>query len=461
MSDVTILWFRRDLRLYDNPALNWVCQNSKTVLPVYIDSPDEEQPWAPGAASRWWLHNSLNALDEQLRTYDLKLHCFSGSSEKVLTKIITQINPDSLVFNKLYEPHLHMRDVELQHRLEKKINVKAFDAGLFFKPGSVLNNQQQPYRVFTPFYKKVRPLIENSQSQYSGAFDKKALKKLSLVQTNFTDSVSTLKLLDEHNWHDKLHRYWQPGEQGSNRLLDTFIDEAAYKYDKTRDIPSADASSKISAALHFGELTPQQVYSSLQPLLEGVFNSNDMSPAELFLKQLLWREFGHHILWHYPHTSTQSMNPRYKHRFWKKNQKALLAWQRGETGVPIVDAGMKQLWETGWMHNRVRMVVSSFLTKNLGIHWLEGAKWFWDTLVDADLANNSMGWQWVAGCGVDAAPYYRIFNPLTQARRFDPQNRYIEHWIPGVNETDYPPPMVDLARSREQALQRYKEFISS
>ena len=445
--------------MHDNPALNWVCQNSKSVLPVYIHSADEEQPWVPGAASRWWLQHSLEALDEQLKAFDLKLHYFSGPSEKVIKNIIQQTNSDTLVFNNLYDPHLLIRDRELTQRLNKKINVHAFDTGLFFIPGSILNNQQQPYRVFTPFYKKARPLLDLAYTPHSGSLDKTTFRKLSMANINFTVPLSFLNLLDSNNWYQKLHQYWQPGEQNALLLLDQFIDQVVYKYDETRDIPSSDATSKISAALHFGELTPQQVYFSLKPLLDGVFNSIDMASAELFLKQLLWREFGHHILWHYPNTTTKAINSRYKNNFWKKNKKALNAWQKGETGVPIVDAGMKQLWETGWMHNRVRMVASSFLTKNLGIHWLEGARWFWDTLVDADLANNTMGWQWVAGCGVDAAPYYRIFNPLTQAKRFDTKNKYIERWLPGFNESEYRKPIIDISQSRVQALERYKKFI--
>ena len=461
MTNTAILWFRRDLRLHDNPALNWVCENREQVLPIYIHSPEEEQPWAPGGASRWWLHHSLEHLDQQLKQFGLKLHFFSGKSDIVIENLIKQSGANTLVFNKLYEPHLHLRDIKLTSQLEKSIEVKDFDSGLFFKPGTILNNQQKPYRVFTPFYKKLRPILDEVRHPYSGPHDKQKLKKLNLVKINSDHELPSLQLLDEHPWHEKFNNYWQPGERHSSALLDKFIDEAAYQYDNNRDIPAVNGSSKLSAALHFGELTPQQIYQTLKLLLDGVMSSNDMAPAELFLKQLIWREFGHHILWHYPHTTSQPMNPRYKSAFWKKNKKVLRAWQRGETGIPIVDAGMKQLWETGWMHNRVRMIVSSFLTKNLGLHWLEGARWFWDTLVDADLANNSMGWQWVAGCGVDAAPYYRIFNPETQAKRFDPGSDYIHRWLPPGDAMLEVKPIVDLATSRQQALDRYKQYISS
>lgn len=461
MHRTAILWFRRDLRLHDNPALNWVCDNCDQVLPVYIHSPQEEQPWSPGGASRWWLHHSLEHLDQQLKQHGLKLQYFAGNTDTVLEQLVKQSGANTLVFNKLYEPHLHLRDIKLTGKLEKIIDIKGFDSGLFFKPGTILNNQQKPYRVFTPFYKKTRPLIDAARPPFSGAYDRQKLNQLDLIRINTNQELQTLQLLDEHPWHEKLGKHWQPGERYSSALLDKFIDEAAYQYDKNRDVPAVNGSSRLSAALHFGELTPQQVYQTLKLLLDGVMNSSDMAPAELFLKQLLWREFGHHILWHYPHTASQPMNPRYKSAFWKKNKKVLRAWQLGETGIPIVDAGMKQLWETGWMHNRVRMIVSSFLTKNLGLHWLEGARWFWDTLVDADLANNSMGWQWVAGCGVDAAPYYRIFNPETQARRFDPANHYIDDWLSPADAMLEVKPIVDLATSRQQALDRYKQYISS
>jgi deoxyribodipyrimidine photo-lyase len=211
--------------------------------------------------------------------------------------------------------------------------------------------------------------------------------------------------------------------------------------------------------LHFGEITPQQLFISLQPLLHGDEPDINKSSIETFIKQLLWREFAHHVLWHFPHTHNQPMDSRYQNSFWEKDEALLQQWQQGRTGIPIIDAGMRQLWQTGWMHNRVRMVCSSFLAKNLGLHWLEGARWFWDTLLDADLANNSMGWQWVAGCGVDAAPYYRIFNPLTQSKRFDPDNRYTQQWLDTDAYTADATPLVDLSSSREAALQRFKLYI--
>jgi len=454
----SILWFRRDFRLHDNAALDWACNNSKAIIPVYIHSPDEEKPWAPGAASCWWLHHSLRALEKKLADKGLKLHFFSGSSADVLSNILDETGADKLIYNKLYEPHLYARDLLIEKKIKHKVDVVTFDSSLFFSPGTVLNNQQLPYRVFTPFYKKVRPLLSPDYSAGPGVTNFKAVEAFT---PGTGQTLNSLNLLGEHDWHKKLCAHWLPGEDGANRMLDRFLEDAITDYETGRDIPSAEETSRLSPYLHFGEITPQQILTAIWPLLEGQCGAQTTRSAEVFLKQLVWREFASNVLWHFPETATQPMDKRYKKSFWRSSKADYIAWTKGETGVPIVDAGMKQLWQTGWMHNRVRMIVSSFLTKNLGINWLQGANWFWDTLVDADLANNSLGWQWVAGCGVDAAPYYRVFNPSTQTRRFDNSLKYIDTWAPEHSELDYPQPMVDLASSREDALHRYKKIIRS
>jgi deoxyribodipyrimidine photo-lyase len=453
-----ILWFRRDLRLQDNPALQWVCEHCDAVIPVYINSAGEDSPWGPGGASRWWLHHSLKSLQRSLADCGLKLHFFAGSSEQCLQQIIAETGADTLVFNRLYEPQLAERDAQIEQQLKQKINVVAFDSGLLFTPGTVLNTQRQPYRVFTPFYRMLRPQLITACSGESLQYASE-MAALKTVAVTSADSLQALSLLGNHGWHEKLGNYWQPGEEQAHRLLDEFLCSAIEQYETQRDVPSLDATSRLSPYLHFGEITPQQICLELWPLLEGGVGKEVAHSAEVFVKQLLWREFAHHVLWHFPETASAPMDKRYRSDFWRKDDDDLAIWCRGETGVPIVDAGMKQLWETGWMHNRVRMIVSSFLTKNLGINWLDGAKWFWDTLVDADLANNSLGWQWVAGCGVDAAPYYRVFNPNTQTSRFDSELSYIRKWLPESDELDYPSPMVDLGASREEALHRYKQVI--
>ncbi len=454
-----VLWFRRDLRIHDNPALNWALKNAHNILPVYIHSEEDESPWSPGGASRWWLHHSLQALDNTLRQHKLKLHYFRGNTDEILSSIISTSSADALVFNRLYDPHLAARDEALLQKYSHSIFVKSFDSGTLFPPGSILNNQQKPYRVYTPFYKKCNSMLPAMYGCYQIPSVSNDLNKLQLHRTSFKDSLDSLKLLDPVNWHDKLGNYWSPGEDHALNQLESFIDNSIDHYSQQRDIPSIDATSRLSASLHFGEITPQQVLLALQPLLHESHNEHARLSHQTFIKQLIWREFAQHILWHFPYTATEPMDQRYTSAFWKSDTEILQRWKSGNTGIPVIDAGMKQLWETGWMHNRVRMIVSSYLTKNLGINWLDGAKWFWDTLVDADLANNSMGWQWVAGCGVDAAPYYRIFNPLTQAERFDKDGKYVRSWTRSNTDRQVNTTSVDLKQSREDALERYQKYI--
>jgi len=357
-------------------------------------------------------------------------------------------------WNKLYEPD----QIELdKHLLQTfaNIDLQRFDSNLLFPPGTLLNKQGDPYRVFTPFWKTARQQIEVTGVNLTIT---KKYKTDNAKQRPLKGECTLRKLglLDEHRWHEKLNQFWSPGEENAQKCTRNFTQKQIGDYETYRDIPAIDGTSKLSAHLHFGEITPAQIVYRLQ---QQTFSRKDNVSVELLIKQLGWREFAHHILWHFPHTTTQAMNNKFK-TLWpnKPNRKLLQAWQKGETGVPLVDAGMRQLWETGSMHNRVRMIVGSFLTKNLGIHWLHGARWFWDTLVDADLANNTLGWQWVAGCGVDAAPYYRIFNPHTQAKRFDPDSHYIKSWVPDIDELPVKAPVVDLKKSREEALARFKDL---
>ena len=364
----TIMWFRRDLRIHDNAALEWACKNSSKVIPIYIHSPEEEKPWAPGAASRWWLHHSLSVLEKKLADKGLKLHFFSGNSEDFILNIIDETGADYLVYNKLYEQHLYARDQSIEKRLKDKIDAVSFDSGLFFSPGTVLNNQQLPYRVFTPFYKKIRPLLSAGYSDYSTGSATANFKTVKNITLESGQSLKSLNLLGENNWHKKLGLHWQPGEDSASQLLDIFLEDAITYYETGRDIPSVEATSRLSPYLHFGEITPQQIYAAIWPFLEGEYGAKTTHSAEVFLKQLVWREFAHNVLWHFPETATQPMDKRYKKTFWRTSKADFTAWTKGETGVPIIDAGMNQLWQTGWMHNRVRMIVSSFLTKNLGIN---------------------------------------------------------------------------------------------
>ncbi|MCB1857951.1 MAG: deoxyribodipyrimidine photo-lyase [Gammaproteobacteria bacterium] len=449
-----ILWFRRDLRLADNPAFAWAVKQRAGIIPVYLYAPKEEEPWVPGAASRWWLHHSLAALSKGLRARGLRLSCYRGDSIQILKTLAEDAKACTLVANRLHDPHLEQRDRALEKALSGQgIDIRFFDSELLFTPGTLNNQQDKPYRVFTAFWRKARALLEVEPPVAVSTLPKGRLLSASAGDTDTDSSVESLGLLDINPWHNKLHDHWCPGEENAHRQLQRFLENGLSDYQKRRDYPAITGSSRLSPHFHFGEITTRQVVRILLSRVTSA-NAETRKSIECFLSELGWREFSHHLLWHFPDSSRQSMNPKFADAFWRRNNAELRAWQLGNTGVALVDAGMKELWETGWMHNRVRMIVGSFLTKNLGLHWRAGAEWFWDTLVDADLANNSLGWQWIAGCGVDAAPYYRIFNPDTQAKRFDPERAYIRKWLGGISQR---PPIVDLSESRKQALARYRQ----
>lgn len=443
-----LVWFRRDLRIQDNPALAFAMASGQPVVPFYIYAPQEEKPWQPGGASRWWLHQSLQCLHKSLQKMGLTLSFFKGNSEQIIKSLIQDTRATALVWNNLYEPQIIKRDTRLEKSFGN-IMIRRFDSGLFFTPGTLLNRQQQAYRVFTPFWKQARQLLDTHGVRLTTSSGRQPVQR-DTTKPGKACSLAQLGLLDGYPWYEKLMRYWQPGENGAQQRLGEFLDHIFLRYKQDRDFPAVDGTSRLSAHLHFGEITPTQIYYQVQ---RHDFGKPYQASIERLLTELGWREFAHHVLWHFPMTAGQTMNDKFTN-FWpaRPNRRLLKKWQQGRTGIAIVDAGMRQLWETGWMHNRLRMIVGSLLTKNLGIHWLHGARWFWETLVDADLANNTLGWQWVAGCGVDAAPYYRIFNPDTQAERFDSKRDYIRRWLPQQADA----PHVDLKQTREAALQRYR-----
>lgn len=455
----TLLWFQRDLRLNHNPALNWALQQDKPIIAVYIYSPEEDAIWTEGGASRWWLHHSLEKLSADLLKLNIKLHFFKDNSVKLISELATHNQVSKIVWTNRHEPHRIQYENQIESELlNKDIEVKRINSGLINRPDKFLTaSKNTPYRVFTPFYRKLRSELELSHFHtQSNKHLKPSVFPIKHVKNALT--LDQLNLLDQYPWHEKLHNYWVPGEQSASEKIDTFIDESLFNYQSERDIPEIDATSKLSPHLHFGETSVQQIITQLIPPIE-IQGGNMATQAEAFLRQLIWREFARYTLWHFPETSTKPMNVKYINTFWKTDKANLKKWQQGKTGIPIIDAGMKQLWETGTMHNRVRMLVASLLTKNMGISWQQGAHWFWDTLVDADLANNTMGWQWVAGCGVDASPYYRIFNPETQAKKFDKQGHYINRWLGNDSSAKPLEPIVDIALSRVEALDRYNNII--
>lgn len=471
MSTTALLWLRRDLRLTDHPALQAALASHAQVVPVFIADFDAEAPWVIGAASRWWLHHSLAALQSQLARRGSPLILRRGPSLDVLRQLLRETGARAVYWHALPEPAANERDRAVATALEADgIEVNVHEASLWHAPHRLRNGSGEPYRVFTPFWRRLAtelpPLhVRPAPSRIPGP--PSAIASLPLA---------SLELLPTIRWDREFPTHWQPGEAGALAALARFVDEDLKTYATRRDLPADDASSRLSPHLHYGEISPQQLRAAL-------LRMQALEASDAYLRQLGWREFAHHLLWNFPHTPASPLNVQYAHFAWRQPRDYaadLRAWQRGRTGIPLVDAGMRQLWRSGGMHNRVRMVTASFLVKNLLIPWQEGARWFWDTLVDADLANNTLGWQWVAGCGADAAPYFRVFNPVLQSQKFDAAGRYIRRWVPELAalpdaalhapwlakpavlqhaglrlDIDYPLPIVDLSATRQRALDAY------
>lgn len=419
----SIVWFRQDLRLDDNPAWRAAIAKGGPVIPLYIWAPEEEGEWAPGGASKWWLHHSLLSLQHDLHDLGLILIIRQQSALKALLDLIHLTQADAVFWNRCFEPQVVQRDLLIATELSKRgIQCQIFNASLLFDPETLLTRQNKPYQVFTPFYKACclqgeppRPM--NSRNRV-----------LPLRKDLSTASLQSLGLLPIIRWDEGLKKNWRPGSRGAHQQLNQALTKVIGTYSQTRDVPAIEGTSKLSPYLHFGEISPRTVWHKVRE------KSSQHLDGEAFLRQLLWREFAYYLLYHFPRTPNESLRRQFDSFAWARDDAALQAWKKGITGYPIVDAGMRQLWQTGWMHNRIRMVAGSFLVKDLQIDWREGAHWFWDTLVDADLANNTLGWQWVAGCGADAAPYFRIFNPVLQGEKFDPSGDYIRKWVPELEK---------------------------
>jgi deoxyribodipyrimidine photo-lyase len=447
VSGGTIVWFRQDLRIRDNPALHAAAARDEPVIPLYIWSPEEEDDWAPGGASRWWLHESLVALNAELRERGSRLILVSGRALDVLRSVIAATGATAVHWNKRYEPAAVKCSRTVADGLgHDNVATREFNGSLLAEPTEFLNQSGKPYQVYTAFQRGLLHMLDPGQSL--------PLPRTLPPPRKWPKAVSleSLELLPKIEWYKIMAATWQPGEAGAHKRLTRFLDKAIADYRTARDVPSVRGTSGLSPHLHFGEISPRQIWHALGPARRG----------STFLNEIVWREFAYHLLHHFPHTPTAPLRPEFAGFPWRRDARRLRSWQQGVTGIPLVDAGMRELWATGWMHNRVRMVVGSFLVKNLLIRWQDGARWFWDTLVDADLANNTLNWQWVAGCGADAAPYFRIFNPLTQARRFDPDDAYVRKWIPELKDggvgRQYPQPVVDLRETREKALEAYESM---
>lgn len=460
------MWFRRDLRLADNPAWSAACAEHATALPVFIQTDDG--PWSAGAASRWWLHHSLASLDHDLRSVGAGLHLRRGEPLQVLRELIAQCGASAVYWNRLYEPAAIERDTHIKSALQNDdIAAHSHNAALWSEPWTIATKQGAPYRVFTPYWRSLRPQLQPMEPL-------RAPRVPGWRNPSNGLPLAALKLLPCIDWAGGLRERWQPGEAGAQELLEIFGDDAIGDYAQARNLPARYGTSRLSPHLHFGEISPRQIHFELDRCARAT-DAQRRPDLEPYLRELGWREFAHHLLYHFPHTPTDNFNARFDGFPWAPSGPSVIErWQQGRTGIPLVDAGMRELWHTGWMHNRVRMIVGSFLTRNLRQHWQHGARWFRDTLVDADLANNTLGWQWVAGCGADAAPYFRVFNPVTQAKGFDPDGVYLRRWLPELADaplallhepwkdeavrkrSGYPAPMVDLGQSRQQALDAYR-----
>jgi deoxyribodipyrimidine photo-lyase len=446
----TVLWLRHDLRLDDNPALAAAAARG-AVVPAFIWAPEEEAPWEPGAASRWWLHHSLGKLAAAFEKAGTPLVIRRGPSLEALRKLAKEVGARHVVWNRRYEPAVIKRDTAIKKALTADgLEAESFNGSLLFEPMHVATKQGKPYQVFTPFW---RALLEREEPAEPMATPRKFKPAGTKVNSLSIDSLS---LLPEIDWAATMRTMWTPGEVGAATRMERFLERGLADYGTGRDRPDYDGTSALSPHLHFGEISPRRLWHAVREAVGGTPAKKISGSPEVYLRELGWREFASHLLYHFPHTPDAPLRADYAKFPWAKDPVGLRAWQRGRTGFPIVDAGMRQLWATGWMHNRVRMIVASFLVKDLRISWLEGAKWFWDTLVDADLAANTLGWQWAAGCGADAAPYFRVFNPTSQAEKFDPDGAYVKAWV-DVNAQEYPEPIVDHAEARKRALEALKK----
>lgn len=467
----SIVWFRQDLRIADQPTLIAAIQRNQPVIPLFIWEPKEYEKWSPGAASKWWLHFSLISLEKELCKLGLELIVRTGSAIKNLLEISKEANVDLVYWNRCYEPALIDRDASIQAHLKKEnIHVQIFNGSLLYQPWEILNKQSKPFKIFTPFWKSCLNTGNIETPLDLPASAPPCHTKLKSLP------ISSLDLLPHIHWDTGLKESWQPGTSNALNQLKFALKQVIPFYIPDRDRPDKPGTSQLSPYLHFGEISPRMIWQAVM-----AEKHLEMTQKEAFLRQLGWREFGYYLLYHFPNTTDAPLYDKYAAMPWLGNQPGLESWQKGLTGYPIVDAGMRQLWRTGWMHNRVRMIVGSFLVKDLLIHWKEGAKWFWDTLVDADLANNTLGWQWIGGCGADAAPYYRVFNPVLQGKKFDPEGEYVKKWVPELkllpkkwvhqpwdapNDVlkhaevelgkSYPYPIIDHGFARLRALEAFK-----
>lgn len=472
-----LLWFRRDLRLSDHQGLTSALDSDCPIIPLYIYSDEEKR--TTGSASKWWLHYSLKNLEASIRGLGGEFIKRQGDPSGVIKSICQETGASCIHASTCFDPFWQGLDKNITRVLGSHgIEFKRFPGQLMWNPRDIRNKSGKPFQVFTPFWKhltQLSPPAKPLPSPRTWPKQQRAMPK--------SDPLEAFDLLPSTQWDSGFHSEWMPGENGAKAQIDRFGSIGLKDYPSQRDFPGVEGTSKLSPHLHFGEITPSQIYHHLINHQPHHGASSNTVMQSTYMKEMGWREFAHHLLHHFPHMTQRPLRQEFDAFPWRHDEAMLRAWQKGQTGYPIVDAGMRELWTTGWMHNRVRMIAGSFLVKHLLLDWKQGAEWFWDTLVDADSANNTMGWQWIAGCGADAAPYFRIFNPITQSLKFDANGTYIRKWIPEISALSdkdihtpwtvdpmvlqmagiklgktYPTPIVNHTIAREVALDAYQQM---
>jgi len=471
MPSPAIVWLRLDLRLADNPSLEAAVKHGGPVIPVFIHDPQAEGHWQPGGASNWWLHQALEDLAEQFEKVGAPLVIRSGDSLAELKQLVKETGAELVTWNRRHEPLIIERDTQVKTSLRNAgVKAESFNGNLLHEPHLVKTLAGNPFQVFTPFWK-------NCLANLKFGIPLKAPKKLTPFDKPLKSvAVAKLGLLPKIKWDTEFPAAWQPTRAGAEKRLKDFVAAPVKNYPTNRDIPKLDGTSRLSPYLHFGQISPLEIVDAVRTAgLLGVVG------GDKYVAEVGWREFSQHLIHHFPETPDRPLRKEFEKFPWAPDKKLLRAWQVGRTGYPIVDAGMRQLWQTGWQHNRVRMIAASVLVKHLLQPWNEGAKWYWDTLVDADLGANTMGWQWAGGCGADAAPYFRVFNPVLQGLKFDPDGDYVRRWVPELAKLpaewihqpweapmhvlaeagiklgkDYPVPLIGLTEGRDRALAALK-----
>lgn len=468
-----IVWFRQDLRVSDNPALIAAVDSGRPVVPVYILDNDTPDNWKPGGAARWWLHHSLVVLGQSLESLGASLILRRGDAKDAIVDLVSECEAAGVYWNRCYEPFSIARDKKIKSLLQDaEVETRSFNGSLLNEPWTIQTKASGFYKVYTRYWHACRDKGTPEQPL-------PAPESISALSTDIpSDDLESWALLPtKPDWAQGFRDHWVPGEHGAQERLETFLDEAAEDYIDQRNLPAVLGTSNLSPFLHIGDISPRQIW---QRTIEKLGWTRQ---TEAFLKQIVWREFAYHVFYYLPDLPEKPMNPRFSNFPWAEDNEALKAWQLGMTGYPMVDAGMRELWHTGHMHNRVRMIVGSFLVKHLLLPWQDGEAWFWDTLVDADLAVNAFSWQWIGGCGADAAPYFRIFNPIIQGEKFDADGEYVRKYVPeiaglpnkylfspweapadvlqgaGVTLGDtYPEPIIAHKAGRERALEAFKSL---